>query len=499
MQTSPDSKPTPRGEPDTLVGRIATDLRQQIERGDLGPGDRLPTLRATALAHGVHPSTAQQAYRQLQGEGLVSSQVGRGTVVLEPEVAQPQSTPQRPRGKFSPAARAALAAVDNARGWSLPNLADCEFDFLSLHPEPSLFPADELKAAIDSALDPSRTALGYGDPAGSPRLRQLLAERGGRRTEEVLVTSGAQQGIDLVVRALVAPGEAVAVAVPTYPQLFGLLATQGVRAVPIESEDGIADPESLREVTRRDDVRLVYVMPSFHNPTGHTLDLDERKRFFDVLADTEVPVLEDEYESDLRFRGEAPPTLASLDPRGRTVTVRTVSKALFPGLRLGWLEANADLLSPMLALKQFSDIETSGFLQEVLLLLLERGALDEHLDRLREDLRRRHDLADRMLTDRLGEQLRWQSPEGGPMLWIRCDGLDAEQIARRASEKGVAVLPNRVFDPEGLRPNAPSAIRLSVARTTDDRLERGLQILCDCLESELEESQRKRAARPVIF
>ena len=170
-------------------------------------------------------------------------------------------------------------------------------------------------------------------------LREALAARHAqaRRAdpERILITTGAQQGIDLVLRTFTEPGDAVAVAVPTYPQLFGSLAAHGLDLVPVEAKDGVADMRSLRAALARKDVRLLYVMPTFHNPTGATLDLAQRRALLDVVSATDVPVIEDEYECELRFEGDELPALSSLGPRGLTVTVRSFSKAMFPGVRLG--------------------------------------------------------------------------------------------------------------------------------------------------------------------
>ena len=456
-----------------VVEQMAAHFRDGIRDGTYPVGERLPTIREVAERAGVTRNAVQLAYRQLAAEGLVESTVGRGTIVAgEPSGRGPG---------LSRSARAAWRAMRTAPVLpSVPDDVPVIADFAALQPDDGMFPTDRFRAALDETLASSGGRLpGYGDPAGNRALREALAARHAqaRRAdpERILITTGAQQGIDLVLRTFTEPGDAVAVAVPTYPQLFGSLAAHGLDLVPVEAKDGVADMRSLRAALARKDVRLLYVMPTFHNPTGATLDLAQRRALLDVVSATDVPVIEDEYECELRFEGDELPALSSLDPRGLTVTVRSFSKGMFPGVRLGWVEGSPAVLGPMTALKRYSDLESSPFLQDVIGQFLRSGAMDEYLAELRLALRERHEHARDLVDRTFPADVRAIAPEGGLALWLAFPpGAQVDRIADAAAAEGVLVTPGRAFDPAG-RPSR--GLRLSLSRVDVDTISRGLSIL----------------------
>jgi 2-aminoadipate transaminase len=309
-------------------------------------------------------------------------------------------------------------------------------------------------------------------------LGEDVSARDGADPDEVLVTNGAQQGIDLVLRTLARPGDSVAVAIPTYHHLFGLLKAHDLRVVPLRCEDGRLDPEDLERVLQRDDVRLLYVMPTFHNPTGRTMDLEQRRMLMDAVGRTRVPVLEDEFEADLRFRGERLPALRSLDSRDLTVTVRTFSKGLFPGVRLGWVHAGAELRGPMAALKRFIDLETSPLLQAALVDFLESGAVLDYVSVLRDAVGKRQRAAGAALAQHMPPGFKWTDPEGGFLRWLEGPpGFDGDRFAQAAAARGVLVSPGHLF----YLTEAPvPGVRLSLSRADESQVVEGIRVLGRC-------------------
>lgn len=458
----------------SLAQQIAEHFAAAIRHGHFGPGDRLPTIRGVAERVGVTRSTVQEAYRQLTASGLTSGAVGRGTTVAATEsdsAGQP----------LSPFASAALRQLqDSPRNLEVRPGQRIVADFAHLQPDDEAFPVGDLRRALDAVLgDGGGRLLNYGHPTGLPDLRECLAERERAHdpnvtAEHVLITSGAQQAMDLVLRTFTSPGDVVAVPVPSYQQLFGLFKSHGVALEPVRSGADGPDLDDLRRALAVRHVRLLCLMPTFHNPTGATLDVAQRQALMDVVAETRVPVLEDEYERPLRFAGEALPTLRSMDPRGLTVTVHTFSKGLFPGIRIGWAHADPAVLAPMAAVKRFMDLETSPLLQAGLCELVRSGAFDRYLVDLRAELARRHAAAGAALAEHV-PGARWSEPDGGFALWVEFEGEGAgDRVAQRAAERGVMVTPGRVFDPLG-RPSR--GFRLSLSRAPTDVIERGIQIL----------------------
>jgi DNA-binding transcriptional MocR family regulator len=462
----------PDGPPDVQTETLVQHFRDAIELGRLQPGERLPPIRALAAERRVARAAVERAYRRLAELGLVTATVGRGTVVAGREGR---------RSPFSAVAEATLAHLRLPAGAPPGSDTPVVVDFAHLWPDTELFPIDEFGACLARVLArDGASVLRYGDPFGHPALRAQLARDpdlgdAGLTPEQILVTSGAQQGIDLVLRTCTDPGASVAVAVPSYHHLFGLLKAHGLGVLPLRGAPDAPDFAELAAALARPEVRLLYVMPTFHNPTGATLGRAEREELMRIVAQTQVPVLEDEFERELRCNGAALPSLRSLDPRGLTVTVRTFSKGLFPGVRIGWLAAAPELLARAAALKRHLDLESSPLLQAALAEFIAGGALSVHLRRLREELRARHDAAQRALAAHLPEGSRWTRPDGGYALWVELPPpLDGGTVARLAAARGVLVTPGACFDP---RQQPCAAIRLSLSRTPPGAIDEGLAVL----------------------
>ena len=471
---SPDLAHLDRTSPETLVEQIATHFEAAILQGQYRPGDRLPTIRRLAEDAGVSRAAVQEAYRRLGAGGLVSAVVGRGTTVC------PLAQGAR-RSSLGPFAEASLRHVRGApQVPKLPGDRDLVANLADLPPASDLFPVDDLRSALDRVLrERGRELLGYGDPVGLAELRTLLLHRWDPlETDDVLITTGAQQGIDLVLRTFTSPGDAVAVAIPTYQQLFGLLVAHGLNLVPVASGPEGPDLDDLDRALSRRSVRLLYLMPTFHNPTGRTMDLEHRRALMQLVNLSDVPVLEDEYEKELRFRGKSLPSLRSMDSRGLTVSVHTFSKGLFPGLRMGWVQACREVLAPMAAVKRFMDLETSPLMQAALCEFIGSGCLDRHIRDLRVELGERHRVAQEALAAHMPEGCTWSLPDGGFALWADLpEKGQGERLAELAANRGVLVTPGCVFDPLG-RPS--TGIRVSLSRCGAKTIRTGIRVLGQC-------------------
>jgi len=473
---SPSHRPdAPHG---AIVEQIAARYAAAIGAGQLEAGRRLPPIRAVAEEWGVPRAVAHAAYRRLQERGLVVARVGRGTVVASPAGGNPADPLAR-------AARAALQACA-AAGAPHPPGVSLVADFAQFLPDSSVFAVDEFRASLERVLrERGRHLLGYGSPAGLPELRECLAEWArandpAARPADVLVTSGAQQGIDLVLRTFTNPGDAVVLPVPCYHHLFGLLASHGLDVLPVPWTDAGIDADALQRALRSPRARLLYVMPTFQNPTGRTLDERQRQLLVEAVASTRVPILEDDCASELRFDGAPQESLRSLDPRGLTVTVRSFSKELFPGVRIGWLLGGDRVLPAMTALKRCCDLETTPLLQAALVDFVERGGLARHLDGVRTALRQRHHEARAAVAASLPPGARWTAPQGGFAMWLTLPGTDGDALAAAASQQGVLVVGGSVFDPQR-RPS--SSLRLSLSRVEPTAIRAGIETLGACAQS----------------
>lgn len=469
-----------------LAEQIVRYYRQIIEDGGLRQGERLPAIRMVAEASGVTRATVEQAYRQLGEQGLVRGTVGRGTTVL--------ARPAAPQGPLSSVATSAVRQLTERPG-SMPLPADRDLvaDFAELSPDVERFPVADLRAAIDTVLaERAGELLSYAHEAsGLPELRELLVGRcrsvdPTAQAGDFLITAGGQQGLDLLLRTICGPGDAVVVTSPSYHQMAGLMTAHGLSTVSVPwSADGF-DFAAFAAAVQRSDVRLCYLMPTFHNPTGRSLSLKERHQLMDILRQTQIPLVEDEYQHELRFAGEALPSLRQLDERGLTVTVSTFSKGLFPGLRVGWVQGSPQLLQPMAAVKRFVDLETSPLLQAALVELAARGAIDRCLASVREHLGNRHLALRSVFAAELPDGCQWTQPEGGYVAWLELPHAgQGDRLAEMVAERGVRVAPGRMFEPDG-RPSR--GLRLSLSRVTEDQVLAGARILSDAARELLQGS-----------
>ncbi|MBK8099150.1 MAG: PLP-dependent aminotransferase family protein [Planctomycetes bacterium] len=481
-------KPTPpqldRTAATPIAEQLAAHYRDAILAGRLRAGDRLPPIREVAEMAGVTKTTVQEAYRRLGERGLVEGTVGRGTTVLR----LPADTPGGDAG--SPLSSFASAALRQSTGMPgappLPAGQPLVANFAELSPSAERFPVADLRAAMDHVLcHRGGELLGYaGAVTGLPELRSLLARRSEpaasiTSADDILITSGGQQALDLVLRTFCTPGDAVVVTAPSYHQMYGLLTAHGLRIAPVPYTATGIDVRALADTLKSPDIRLVYLMPSFHNPTGRTLDLATRRAVVEVIARTGVPILEDEYQHALRFRGEPLPSLRTLDPRGLTVTAMTFSKGLFPGLRTGWVQAGPALLRPMAAVKRFMDLETSALLQAALVEFVNRGAMDRYLEALRGELLIRHTALQRALADELPSGCSLSDPDGGFVAWLELpEPGQGDRLAELAAARGVRVVPGRVFDPQG-KPSR--GVRLSLTRADAPQIRAGAAVLLECI------------------
>ena len=484
----------------TSADQISRFYEGVIEDGRVPVGDRLPPIREVAANCQVTRATVQDAYRRLADRGLVEGTVGRGTVVLS--TTRGDDEPASPAGRLvSPYAEAALRRTKAMAG--APTLADDQAlvaNFAELQPDDARFPITEWRAAMDSVLEhQGRELLGYGHSAyGLKDLRDLLAHRTEDsdpqlRGDQLLVTAGAQQALDLILRTVCSIGDTVIVTQPSYHHMHGLLRAHGLQVIQVPlGPDGL-DRAQLSRLLARPSVRMCYLMPTFHNPTGRTLDVEQRRDLIEAIAETDVVLVEDEYQHSLRCRGDSLPTLRSMDPRGRTLTVSTVSKELFPALRIGWIAGDQKLLEPMAAVKRFMDLETSPLLQAALVEFMRRGSFDRHLELLRDELRDRHAALQTACSEHLPPSCRVTNPDGGFVAWLEMpeDG-QGDQLADLAAERGVRVVPGRAFDLDG----APSrGVRLSLTRATAAEIHVGVRVLGECASELL---QLQPSAQPFI-
>jgi len=483
-----------------LSQQIAAGMRDAIREGSLAPGQRLPAERALARHLGVDRMTVARAYEELVQHGLVLRHVGRGSFVAEPTRRDPWETgtaagPHDWADAFS--ARAPRAAGGATSALHAPPIEGA-INFSSHFPDPSLFPVAAFRKAIDVVLAREGTRLlGYGPASGYPPLRRYLAasmqQQGMSVTEEeIVVTNGSQQGIDLVARALLDPGDRVIMENPTYTGAAQVFQSYGaeVTGVPVD-EQGMR-PERLESALGSGSAKLVYLIPNFQNPTSGTMELARRQRLLEIAARRNLAIVEDDFGGDLRYEGRQVPSLKALDRTGSVVYVNSFAKKLLPGLRIGWMAAPAELSDRLIALKQITDWSTSLLLQGALHHFCESGQLERHFKRVLPAYRERRNAMLGAMKRYFPPGVAWTRPEGGFVVWVTLPaGIDADEVAIEARGKGVLVSRGDLFYVDG---GTHGNLRLVFAQAEPADIRKGIRTLGSILNRKVKDARAAVAA-----
>ncbi|MFD6079388.1 PLP-dependent aminotransferase family protein [Streptomyces hydrogenans] len=349
-------------------------------------------------------------------------------------------------------------------------------------PAPELFDTAGIKAAYEAVLtDTPHSALQYSTTEGDPSLREAVAARLTTRglataSDDLLVTTGSQQALTLLATALLEPGSVVLVEDPCYLAALQCFGFAGARVVPVPTdEDGII-PEALDEIAAREKPALLYIVPTFQNPTGRTLPLARRTAVAEAAARHGFWIAEDDPYGELRFDGEPVPLIAGLPAAAdRTALLGSFSKVMAPGLRLGFLRAPAALRRACVIAKQAADLHTSTVDQAAVARYLRDRDLDAHVAGMRAAYRARRDAMLDGLPAALPEGSRWNRPEGGMFVWATLpQGHDATALLPVAVGHNVAYVPGAPFfsgTPD------PASLRLSFTTHTPDEIAEGLRRL----------------------
>lgn len=424
-----------------LYRQLATALARAVSDGELVAGDRLPSERDLARSLHLSRATVVAAYDELRGRGLVESRQGSGTRVAAPADREPAAVTKRlQRGLSSEAVRRFDSAPDG--------LISMRYALEPGDPRIATAAAAVVEEDLPSLLD----ELGY-SPRGLPALREALARAyadSGLPTtpDQVIVTTGTQQAMTLISQLLVERGATVAVESPSWPGCFDTFSALGARIVGVPMDDHGIRPDALRATLAAEDVAALFVMPTFHNPTGTLMTAARRREVAEVAADLGVPVVEDNaYSTPVTHAGELPPPLAAFAPAGgRVLATGSLSKALWAGLRIGWIRASAGDIERLGYLKANADMGTPLLDQAIARRLLDDLA-DLSADRTAVARERLEHVTGLLRSELPGWE--WQEPAGGTALWIRLPGVDASVFARVALRHGVEVTPGRETDPTG--------------------------------------------------
>ncbi|MBN2875726.1 MAG: PLP-dependent aminotransferase family protein, partial [Spirochaetales bacterium] len=432
-----------------LYVQAADAVRSRILSGEFRTGDRLPSVRRLSDELGVNPATIVAAYRILTKEGFLEARAGSGAYVA---ASAPISIPLTNPAEGLESGSAFISTLSER-----PNagIGGDIVDLAANAPPSDLFPLEDIKRFIAEAIDADGgRAFEYEDSSGYGPLRRAIAERMAREAsrrgppdpDDVHIVSGAQQGIDLAARVLLRRGDVAAVECPGYRGARDAFIAAGARVEALPMDEGGLDLGVLERLASKRPLRLVHVNPAYQNPTC-TVYRDDRREAIAALAERYgFYVLEDDLFSDLAWDGVMAPSIRSFDSSGRVLLVKSFSKSLMPGLRIGAIEAPAAIRDRFESVKRSVDISSSGLMQRVLERFLSSGRFDSHLWAVRRRYQSAFDTFEAGLSGIRGSGLRWSNPGGGINAWIKVPArVSAKAFADRCFASGCAVVPETSF------------------------------------------------------
>lgn len=468
----------------SLYRQLSVHLQGLIEDGQLLPGYRLPPTRELAAKLGVNRTTVSAAYELLESDGLIRGEVGRGSYVCG----------QTDRAESVNWGRALTASATTRPG----SPAAGVINFTSSSPSERLFPIDEFRESCREVLESRtlKTLMQLGSPGGYEPLRRYLMEQAveqgiARPTDDILITNGCQQALDLLRRALVRAGDRVAIEEPVYPGLKNLFLEAGAELVGVTvGPEGVELPSLQRALEAG--ARVVVVTPSFQNPTGTTIAAPARTSLCAMVRHAGAVLIENDIYANLAYAGTVPPRLKQTDQN--VILLGSFSKVAFPGIRVGWIIAPRPVISRVTELKQLADLHTDHLSQAFLLNFAESGKLARHAANVvtaaKEKLRALEQACRRHLAD-----CRWNIPAGGMNIWINLpSGVDAMALRGLAQQAGIDYLPGRYF---AVSRSLDSGLRLSFAGLEPAEIRRGIEILGG-LVRHAAGSQSDRDSRPEL-
>ena len=440
-----------QGEP--LYLQIARAIVDAIQEGRIAANTRLPSIRSLARELEVNPVTVVSAYRHLEQQGYAWSKPGSGTYSGSVQTTAP------------------------ARQISVP--ADA-INFASSTPTPDIFPVEDFRQHLNRILDrDGGHAFGYQESQGYLPLRESFAQYLLNLTIEadprqIHIISGAQQGIDIATKMLCRHGDTVVVEDPTYPGAMAAILSRGGRPLTVPLTPDGPDLVALEELFSRHKPRFFYCMPNYQNPTGCTWTPAIRQAVLELAHRHQIYIVEDDFLTELNFSQHQNTPLKAVDTRGRVLYIKSFSKILMPGLRLGLLLAPPDLVEAAGEAKHLSDITSSGLLQRAFDLYLREGAWQRHLQEMKDIYQLRYQ---ELLIQVQKLSLKLTPPNGGLHLWLGA-GMDCDQLAQRCLERKVLIIPGSQFSPRHR-----NYLRLSFAAVHQGQIKEGIAILADALQT----------------
>ena len=457
-----------------LYESLATRLSEAIHAGTLRAGDRLPSVRRLSTQHRVSIATAVQAYRHLENQRLIEARPKSGYFVLartnplaEPAASRPPAAP-----RFVGVTQLVMEVLESSRDANvIPLGAAC--------PAVELFPNDKLLRLANSEGRRHPELLGaYAMSTGHARLRTMIARRSVEfgcklSPDEIIVTNGCIEALNLALRAVARPGDTIALESPTYFALLQIIESLGLKAleIPTHPRDGISLEAIDLATQRRGAVKAVMVIPNFSNPLGALMPDENKARLVSLLEARGIPLIEDDIYGEIHFGASRPAVTKAWDRDGNVLLCSSFTKTLAPGLRVGWI-APGRYYKQVEMLKFINSVATPELPQAAIAEFISNGGYDHHLRRLRAAFARQVQQTTEVIAHHFPVGTKVTRPTGGFVLWVDLPHkIDTLELFQRARAEGISVAPGPMFTTTRRFQNC---VRIGCGNTWSLRIERGL-------------------------
>lgn len=466
----------------SLSKQIYLSIIDHIRSGLLEEGTQLPSVRDLSKQLGVSLMTTVKAYQKLEEEGFVTSIQGKGTFI---NAEYKESVRDAHTGSldWQLSVQDYLPRSQVAQFHHVPEKINLSSSII----DPGLLPNQYLEREVNRIFSENPKIMSqYGEVQGDAALRTEMCNYLQKidvptTPENILVTNGSQQGIDLIARTFIGPGDVVIMEAPTYPGAIDVFRGRGalILTVPVDEEGMRVD--ILQSLCDKYKPKIIYTIPTFHNPTGVVMSVKRRKEILHIAQSFQSLIIEDDPHSEIYFNRKPPSSLKSMDECGHVIYIKGLSKTLSPSCRIGVLTASGSIFNRLLAAKANADLGSPLITQKVILPFIQSRRMNDHLKKLRTALKIRRDLVVDLLSDYAPPDTSWKVPEGGLNLWIMLPSwVNSNRLLIEAKKRKVTLLPGFACFPTEHENNH---IRISYSYMNEPLLREGIITLCDILHS----------------
>lgn len=455
-------------------------IKGLILKGVLQKHTKLPSTRELSIILKVSRNTVISAYQYLEDEGFIYTIKGKGAFIADISIENQRQWNLKWDKRLSSKAKLAeeLDIVKNEDKWMKGMIS-----FKSISPDDSLFDVDEFKRAFLNRMSiEGKKLLNYGYAKGyKPLCDYLLGYMKNKgvdlENKDILITNGFTEGFDIILSSLTSEGDKVICENPTHNTAIKIMRLNGLETVGVEMDEGGINPSALKKCIKENQITLAYIIPSYHNPTGITMTPERRIEIYNIFRESNIPVIEDGFNEELRYSGTHVSPLISISGRGNGIIYTgSFSKVLFPGIRIGWIIGDKKLISVLESVKRSRNIHTSFLDQAILYEYLKGGNLDKYLKKARKYYREKYELAIKYAKEYIpcSEIL----GEGGLHIFVKLKALNSRVVLKECIRRGVIFTPGDIFytDKSGQR-----SFRIGIARVSNEEIKTGIKIIGDVI------------------